>query len=99
MEWMHTLLHSQAFSTLRSIICALWPLQLLGLFFACCELVWFALKLKRTFSASNSSSPAIASGRSSGLDHQSIAMARIIAGNHIDGAAALTIERIRRELL
>lgn len=88
MEWMHTMLHSQAFGTLRSIMCALWPLQLLALFFACCELVWFALKLKRTFSASSLNLAVSDSGRSSGLDHASLAAARLIAGN------ALTIDEV-----
>lgn len=88
MEWMHTLLHSQAFHTLRSIICALWPLQLLALFFACCELVWFASKLKRTFCASSLNSDGSESGRSSGLDHTSLAAARLIAAN------ALTIDDV-----
>jgi hypothetical protein len=90
MEWMHTLLYSQAFSTARSIICALWPLQLLGLFFACCELAWFTLKLKRTWSGSNSSFAGSGSGISSGIDHNSIAVARLIAGNGL----ALTIDEV-----
>ena len=94
MEWMHTVLHSQGFSTLRSIICALWPLQLLAVFFACCELVSFALKLKRTFSASSLNSIAAGSGISSGIDHQSIAVARLIAGNELARSQPLTIDEV-----
>lgn len=93
MGWMHTMLHSLAWGTLRSIICALWPLQLLALFFACCELVWFALKLKRTFSASSLSLDASGSGISSGLDHASIAAARLIAGNEI-ARREITIDEV-----
>ena len=80
---------STMFSTLRSIMCALWPLQLVALFFACCELVWFALKLKRTYSASNSNFSESGSGISSGIDHQSIAMARVIAANAAEGPLSI----------
>lgn len=82
MEWMHTLLHSQVWLTARSIICALWPLQLLAVFFACCELVWFARSLTKAHYASRSNSDASLSGIcSSGLDHTTLAAARLIAGN------------------
>src|SRR5258707_115358 len=55
------------FSTLRSITCALWPLQLLALFFALCELVSFALKLKRAWSASSSVSGIVTCGTGLGF--------------------------------
>jgi hypothetical protein len=107
MEWMHTVLHSQGFFTARSIICALWPLQLLGLFFACSELVWFALKLKRTWSGSNSSfaesGSSISSGTARGVTFGSIAGTRPILTvdevmGRLHGGNARQRRKIRREI-